>query len=97
MASYEFQSMLYRNEREMLDAIAESWITADGANDAEFVADYLDINSDGEIAAECIEEWGLGVVEYGSDRPSHMTEHGYDADNLADAIARYRASQGGRD
>ena len=34
MAKYEFAGSLFRNEHEMLDAIAAQWVSADGWNGA---------------------------------------------------------------
>lgn len=94
---YEFSGILHRNEREMLDAIAERWITSDGSNDAAFVADYLKGASDLAIAQECIEGWGLNQIGdrpsvYEEMTPSHMGRNDYTSDELAQAIGRFRAA-----
>jgi hypothetical protein len=92
MASSQFQSMLYRTRREMLDAIAHEWLTAGGLNTPDIVADIND--SDVDLAAECIKGWGLDQTgEHHFDdgpEPSHMVEHDYDADDLAGAFSRVR-------
>jgi hypothetical protein len=92
VASFAFQSMLYRTHREMLDAIAHEWLTAGGLNTPEIVAAITD--SDAALAAECVEGWGLGQAPdaYGRDEtlPSHMAEYGYDAADLAAAFGRIR-------
>ena len=90
MTSYEFQSGLYRTEREMLDAIAEAWITAGGANSAADVAESLGDATDDALAAETIESWGLDRRSDDDEIPSHMERHGYTAAALAGAFARFR-------
>jgi len=94
---YEFQSTLHRNFSEMVDAIAISWITADGMNDAEFVAECLQDFTDAELAAECVEGFGLDAVDDYCDDPdeepkSHMTFNGYTAEHLAQCFREMRQS-----
>jgi hypothetical protein len=93
MLSYEFQSALYRNEREMLDAIASAWVTADGANGAQNVRRIFYGLMSTELADECVRGWGLD--QRGEPRSwdeeegqSHMTATGYSADDLAAAFDR---------
>lgn len=98
MSKYEFQSTLYRNEREMLDAIAEAWLGAGGANDMAYQRETLASVSDDDLAAECIAGWALDLAgdqpPWSSDEdrdPSHMGDNGYTADDLARAFGRLRA------
>lgn len=98
MTKYEFQSTLYRGERDMLDAIAEAWLTADGANDEAYQREALTTTSDADLAEECIAGWALDLAgdqppfSKDEDRdPSHMDENGYTADDLARAFGRLRA------
>lgn len=87
--SYKFQSALYRNRSDMLDAIAYEFMTGDGANAPEIVDTFVRISPE-SLAAECIGGWGLDVpgVKDDSD-PSHMETHGYTAEDLANAIANF--------
>jgi hypothetical protein len=57
--SYEFQSMLYRTEREMHIAIAESYLSAGGNNDNETMLKFLAEMSDTDLANDAIENWEL--------------------------------------
>ena len=82
---YEFASGLYGCESYMLRAIAETWVTADGANSDEFVAEYLAENTPAEIARECI--YGYGLDQDGDCAQSHMEFNGYGVDDLARAFA----------
>lgn len=94
---YEFQGALYRCEREMLDAIAETWLSAGGANSAETQREFLKTVSTDKLADECIEAWGLAddryiVADYddeGSEvRQSHMEFNDYTAADLESAFWR---------
>lgn len=99
---YEFSGILHRNEREMLDAIAERWITSDGSNAAAFVADYLKGASDLAIAQECIDGWSLNqegewLVLESEEKPayfpkSHMARNDYTSAELAQAVGRFRSA-----
>ena len=90
---YEFQSTLHRTVSEMSNAIAESWITADGANSPEFMASYLVDVSDVELAAECIKGWELDQDADDMDAPqSHMSFNGYDAADLVAAFRDFRSA-----
>lgn len=96
MARNEFQGSLYRTHSQMLYAIAETWLEAGGLNDREIVARGLSEMTDEQLAVEVIEAWGLGQTDgddlYGEPSPSHMDREGYDADDLAEAFAWFRAS-----
>jgi hypothetical protein len=91
----EFGSMLYRSRTEMLRAIAESWMTADGINPPDTVTEFYRIHSDNWLAEECMTGWQLAVGEdaneYQEAVPSHMERYGYDLDDLTAAFAQYRA------
>lgn len=94
MSDFEFGGSLYPNSRQMLDAIAEAWITAGGANDRWFVATTLLTTSDDELATDCVQSWCLHRPKHNDDElPSHMAEHGYDVADLAAAFARFRQAQ----
>jgi hypothetical protein len=92
MTSYQFQSSLYRTERDMLDAIVAadlSSLTASGEID-----DYLSYMTPWKAARECIADFGLRELdEYGGcdgDKPvSHMTKYGYRVRDLAEAFKRF--------
>ena len=53
MGNHEFQGSLYRNEREMLDAIAYAWVGG-GDADHEYMREIMAEISDEDLAAECI-------------------------------------------
>lgn len=91
MTGYEFQSSLYRTQREMLDAIAEAWITAGGSNAAAEVAETLATTTDDALAAETIEGWGLDQRR-DDEIPAHTERHGYTAADLTAAYARFRSA-----
>lgn len=103
-AKYEFQGCLYRGERAMLDAIAETWLRAGGQNSDKDVAEALAQMTDAQLANECIEGWELDVDERnglpvsGDEREddeyedlSHMGFNQYAKEDLAAAFARFRA------
>ena len=99
---YEFQSNLHRTLDSMLAAIAYEFMTGGGANSPE-VIDCFAHQDPSALAAECIEGWGLGQAD-GREDPfseepaqSHMDEHGYDASDLADAIADFIANRPDRE
>ena len=84
MAGYEFKGSVYRNKREMLDAIADAWLGADGRNSSEFIRQILAEYTNVGLAIECVEEWNL-------ERPAG-DKNGCRVDELAKAFARYRAN-----
>lgn len=87
--NYEFGGSLYPNMDQYLDAVASTWIEADGANDDQFIADTLANWSDRELADECIDMWRLDQL--GQDgEPSNMQRYDYTTDELAEAFSRYR-------
>lgn len=88
MIRYEFQSVLYRTETEMLAAIAGEWISAGGQNTISDQHRFFIENTDEELAAECIDGWGLDVAGDGS--PSHMEFNGYSLSDLARAFGGLR-------
>jgi hypothetical protein len=57
MSEYEFGGMLYRNNREMHIAIAESWLSGYGRNTTRFIADIISSVSDSDLADEVIAGW----------------------------------------
>lgn len=59
MTNYEFGSSLYRNANEMVEAIVEQWLSANGKNDLLDQLEALRNLSDEQLADECIEGWGL--------------------------------------
>lgn len=80
--SYEFQSGLYRTQKDMPDAIAESWVTANGANSPATIADWIAQGDLGPRAAarEMAENWFSRAW---------MEERGITRTDLADAVRRY--------
>ena len=79
----------------MLDAIAETWVTARGhASPAETQRNF-DEATDAELAAEAISGWGLDSAMgwCGADEP-HTVRFGYTAADLAVAFGRLRERLG---
>ena len=92
---YEFGSALYRNRADMTKAIAEEWITSQGSNSAKFVAETLCRMSDNDMAAECIEGWGLNMADdCGDGDETHMSFNDYDATDLATEFREMRQPTG---
>lgn len=89
MTRNEFGGFLYRTTTDMLDAIAEEWLSAGGANSEEMQRSFLAEASDAELAIEAIDGWGLDL--HGDfDEPSHMEFNEYTASDLAAAFGRLR-------
>lgn len=65
--SYEFHRMLHSTTFDMCDAIAQQWLSAGGEDHAE-MRKLLDTMTDEELAAECIEAWGLDQDNWMEDR-----------------------------
>ena len=57
--TYEFQSTLFRTTKAMADAIAVEWLSGGGANNLEAQQDFLDTQTDADMADEAIEGWNL--------------------------------------
>jgi len=87
---YEFQGTLYSSRREMLDAIATSWLSAGGLNDRVFIEESLAEMTARDLADEVIEGWGLDYID-DDHALSHMGINHYDADMLARAFERVAA------
>ena len=102
---YDFQSALYRSEREMLDAIAEAWMTGGGQNSKQDQEQALAAMSDRALADECISGWNLDERS-GQEEPenwddedaamvpvedSHMDRNDYSKQALEAAFRRYRS------
>lgn len=93
MLRNEFQNCIFRSQREMLDTIAEEWLSAGGSNSEETQRAVLADMSDAELAAEAIEGWGLNFPgDFGGQ--SHMEFNEYAADDLAAAFERLRERMG---
>jgi len=96
MSTYEWDNTLFRTRDEMLDAIAAAWATARGhASPAETQRNFHEA-TDAELAAATIDVWGLDQprgrrFSLDDERPSHMAEHEYTKEDLAEAFARVRA------
>lgn len=88
MIRNEFAGTLYRTTTDMLDAIAEEWLSAGGASGIDFQRAFLAELSDDEAAAAVIKEWKLDRC---FDEKPHMELNGYTASDLAAAFARLRA------
>jgi hypothetical protein len=92
MTSLEFQSTLFRTERDMLDAIAREWLSASGANDRETMQEFLAEHEDEMFAAECITNWGLDQRVRDDDEQTWMEARGVEEFDLIQAFARLRAN-----
>lgn len=76
----------------MLDELVGWWLTADGANDSDYVSEML-ADSDGALADHLIEEAELDVPTDRRPGPlpvSHMDDYGYGRPQIMDAIRRFR-------
>jgi len=91
---HEFQNTLHYTESSMLDHIAATYITADGANSPRTVAEALATLTDAYMARECVEGFGLdesGIEGCGlGGDVSHMEFNGYSIGDLAAAMGRFR-------
>lgn len=88
MTRNQFAGRLYRTTTDMLDAIAEDWVSGCGVWDEDTQRDILDESTDAELAGDAINDWDLARSENG---PTHMELNEYTADDLAAAFARLRA------
>ncbi len=61
--SYEFQSMLYSSPKNVIDAVANEWLTAGGDNGDTAVREVIASWTDDALADECIEGWKLDVID----------------------------------
>jgi hypothetical protein len=87
MVRNEFAGTLYHTTTDMLDAIAEEWVSGCGVWDEDTQRDILDESTDAELAGDAINDWDLARSENG---PTHMELNGYTADDLAAAFGRLR-------
>ena len=95
----EFRSTLYGTPDNLVTAIADAWMGADGSNSAADIASALADYTDAELADECIAAWDLSAicndddVQLGSCAPvTWLAARGLDRDDVVDAIWRYRES-----
>ena len=106
MTKFEIGGVLYRNWRDAIDAIAEEWITAGGANSDADVAEAFATMTDEQLAAECIDGWRLDEERHDErndewdpedeESPRYlsvMTRDEWDAADRADAFGRQRAAR----
>lgn len=77
---------LYSHQHAMLCAIAREWITAGGSATAADEIATVTQQTAAELAAECIDAWGLGAVRGDSDE-THMEAEGYTVEDLTEAFA----------
>ena len=93
MTNYQFAGSLYRTEIDMLDALAHDWVTSCGNATFKDVVSILRNNSDDDLTVEVVTELGLNepTDPDDPDSPSHMARHGYEATDLEQAFARFRA------
>ena len=94
--SFRFTDRLYATRRDMLDDIAETWLSAGGSNSADLQADLLADLTDEQFAVECVAGFSLDgrppVDPWSEDAPeNHMESHGYSQADLAAAFGRARA------
>ena len=79
----EFGSALYRCTSDMVRGIAAEWITAGGSWDDDMVASILCDFTDADLAAECVDGFGLDFIGDDDRTESHMKFNGYDASDIA--------------
>ena len=82
---YEFANGLYRNAREMCDAIAETWLCADGANSRETMLEILADEPDEHLTDECMAGWFSDT----GDEDGEIRDD-FDRDDLLAAFTRLR-------
>ncbi len=91
--SYQFAGSLYHNERSMLDAIAESWLSTGGIASIEEQRVILAEEDDETLMHTCIVGWELHLSHTPDDCdavPSHMAKHNYNDTDLLWAFRRLR-------
>ncbi len=89
MTKNEFGGTLYRNTAEMIDAIAEEYITARGSIGTDAVYDLLSEMSETRLAADCIESFGLNMRD-DEGNLSHAEYNGYNDKDLGAAFREMR-------
>ena len=87
MVRNEFACTLYRTTTDMLDAMAEAWLSGGGACSEETQREFLAESSDAELAADAIAGWKLDGRQ--GEEP-HMEINEYSASDLAAAFGRLR-------
>lgn len=88
MAILEFQNTLFRTEREMLDAVAYAWLSADGLNDHDTMVSFIAEQTTHQLASECIQAWGLDRPEHEGDEQTWMEKRRVTFDDIQEAFAR---------
>ena len=83
---YEFQSTFFRNVREMADAIAYECLSAGGSNNLDVQREFLNSQTDKQMADEAIEGWSLSG-EWAEARD-------FERDDLIEAFSRLRHQHG---
>jgi len=88
----EFGGCLYNNRTALLAAVAETWLTAGGANSAAEILAMTE--SDEALAAECVKAWDLDQPRDMDDAEAESRLAAWDVSqaDLAAAISAYRAS-----
>lgn len=61
MTEFEFQGTIHLGLRRMHDAIAETWLSADGLNSGEEMRDLLAL-TDGQLTCGAIQGFGLHAI-----------------------------------
>lgn len=84
MSNYQFAGGLYRNEREMCEAIAEMWLSADGANDRDAMLGFLSEETDEQLADDTLRHW------FGEWSEDGQTEPNFGRPELVKAFATVR-------
>lgn len=87
MAQYQFAGCLYRNVRELCDAIAEAHLSAGGCNSNEAIRGFLAEETDAELTAECIKCW---FSEAGAEECETVDEMEFESADLEAAFRRLR-------
>ena len=87
--SNDYNGISYETQSQMLEAIADLYVTAFDTNDRETVKLVLTKMSDRQLAQECVTDFELWSPKPG-ENVSHMTRELYWLYDLADAFAAVR-------
>jgi hypothetical protein len=95
--SYEFGGCFYGNTSALLDAIAETFITANGAwkRDMILTDPLFTDRTDAQLARECVKEWGMDQPQSDPDTDEEtdqtwLEERDITEAEIATAIGDYR-------
>jgi hypothetical protein len=90
MSNFTFVGGLYPNSRSMHEAIAESYLSADGNNGREDMLRFLAEQTDEEMAQEVKEQWFSGELDDEDGNEDRSGNDDFDPDDMAKAFATIR-------